>query len=186
MTQQSGDQRLFVRLGMLVKVHIRKVVARARFGRLQRARRDTFNESSTGAQMALDDDGSNAWQHHDVDALAVQVARQLERNPHTVLEHPLVFVLRAAANAAALQQEGAADEAQAEGSAETAVQPSLQDLVDQLPPRRRRVLLLYVNDGLTHFEIAKRLHLDPRFVRRQLASAYSFLRLRIEPDMQRE
>jgi RNA polymerase sigma-70 factor (ECF subfamily) len=48
--------------------------------------------------------------------------------------------------------------------------------VGRLPQRQREVLLLHVNDGLTCQQIADRLELTRRIVRRDIAHAYAQLR----------
>jgi RNA polymerase sigma factor (sigma-70 family) len=53
----------------------------------------------------------------------------------------------------------------------------LRKSVEQLPSHERQVLLLHVNNGLTYWEIAARLGMDEEVVLRDLAHAYSQLRL---------
>jgi RNA polymerase sigma factor (sigma-70 family) len=53
----------------------------------------------------------------------------------------------------------------------------LRKSVEQLPSHERQVLLLHVNNGLTYWEIAARLGMDEEIVLRDLAHAYSQLRL---------
>ena len=53
----------------------------------------------------------------------------------------------------------------------------LRESVEQLPSHERQVLLLHVNNGLTYWEIAARLGMDEEVVLRDLAHAYSQLRL---------
>lgn len=52
----------------------------------------------------------------------------------------------------------------------------LQKVVQELEPRRRDILLLHVNDGLTYKQIATRLGLQPQYVIRELMRAYCTLR----------
>jgi RNA polymerase sigma factor (sigma-70 family) len=54
--------------------------------------------------------------------------------------------------------------------------------VEQLPSHERQVLLLHVNNGLTYWEIAARLGMDEEVVLRDLAHAYSQLRLELSAD----
>jgi len=58
----------------------------------------------------------------------------------------------------------------------------LRKSVDQLPSHERQVLLLHVNNGLTYWEIAARLGKDEEVVLRDLAHAYSQLRLDLSAD----
>lgn len=48
--------------------------------------------------------------------------------------------------------------------------------LSRLPPRQRAVLLLHINDELTYKQIAVKLKLTPRVVRRDIANAYAQLR----------
>jgi RNA polymerase sigma factor (sigma-70 family) len=58
----------------------------------------------------------------------------------------------------------------------------LRECVEQLPSHERQVLLLHVNNGLTYWEIAARLGLDEEVVLRELAHAYSQLRLELSAN----
>jgi RNA polymerase sigma factor (sigma-70 family) len=58
----------------------------------------------------------------------------------------------------------------------------LRKSVEQLPSHERQVLLLHVNNGLTYWEIAARLNMDEEVVLRDLAHAYSQLRLELSAD----
>jgi RNA polymerase sigma factor (sigma-70 family) len=58
----------------------------------------------------------------------------------------------------------------------------LREVVEQLPPNERQVLLLHVNSGLTYWEIAERLEMAEEVVLRDLARAYSQLRLELSME----
>ena len=58
----------------------------------------------------------------------------------------------------------------------------LRESVEQLPSHERQVLLLHVNNGLTYWEIAARLGMDEEVVLRDLAHAYSQLRLELSTE----
>jgi DNA-directed RNA polymerase specialized sigma24 family protein len=58
----------------------------------------------------------------------------------------------------------------------------LRESVEQLPSHERQVLLLHVNNGLTYWEIAARLGMDEQVVLRNLAHAYSQLRLELSAN----
>ncbi|HEY0942238.1 MAG TPA: RNA polymerase sigma factor [Steroidobacter sp.] len=58
----------------------------------------------------------------------------------------------------------------------TLVNSHVREAVDRLPPRQRAVLLLHINDELTYKQIAVKLKLSPRIVRRDIANAYMQLR----------
>lgn len=59
----------------------------------------------------------------------------------------------------------------------------LNRAVAKLPARYRAVLMLRVNRGLTHKEVAEELEMTPRMVKRHLIKAYAKLRERLS-DMQ--
>lgn len=59
----------------------------------------------------------------------------------------------------------------------------LNRAVAKLPARYRAVLMLRVNQGLTHKEVAEELEMTPRMVKRHLVKAYAKLRERLS-DMQ--
>jgi RNA polymerase sigma factor (sigma-70 family) len=73
---------------------------------------------------------------------------------------------------------GSADELISQTLAATQLRKS----VEQLPSHERQVLLLHVNNGLTYWEIAARLGMDEEVVLRDLAHAYSQLRLELSAD----
>lgn len=56
-------------------------------------------------------------------------------------------------------------------------------LVDQLPARRREILLLHVIEGLTYKEIARRKGLTYRIVLRDLTRAYVALRMQLSTKL---
>lgn len=58
----------------------------------------------------------------------------------------------------------------------------VHDVVDELKPRQRLILLMHVNDGLTYKQIAQRLGLTYRIVLRDLTAAYSTLRMQFHPE----
>lgn len=58
----------------------------------------------------------------------------------------------------------------------------IRESVEQLPSHQRQVLLLHVNNGLTYWEIAARLGMDEEVVLRDLAHAYSQLRLELSAN----
>lgn len=56
----------------------------------------------------------------------------------------------------------------------------LNKAVAKLPARYRAVLMLRVNQGLTHKEVAEELNITPRMVKRHLIKAYAKLRERLD------
>lgn len=131
----------------------------------------------------------------ELDDLAQEVfLRLLRYSEKTVIENPLGYLLRIAGNVAS-EWRGRARVArphdqqwlddlliESEQEPENSVcqahsDDTVQAAVDQLPLRQRQVLLLRVNEGLTYKQIAARLGLSPRVVLRDLARAYSELRM---------
>jgi RNA polymerase sigma factor (sigma-70 family) len=55
----------------------------------------------------------------------------------------------------------------------------LRDLLDELPPRRRKAFLLYRSEGLTLKETAKQMGVSASAARKQIAGALAFLRDRM-------
>ena len=58
----------------------------------------------------------------------------------------------------------------------------LKESLEQLPAHEQEVLLLHVSSGLTYWEIAERLGMTEEVVLRDLAHAYSQLRLELSMD----
>lgn len=88
-----------------------------------------------------------------------------------------------------LADEGIADHSIADENAvdeellsQTLAARQLRESVEHLPSHERQVLLLHVNHGLTYWEIAARLGMDEEVVLRDLAHAYSQLRLELSAD----
>lgn len=78
----------------------------------------------------------------------------------------------------AADESGPVDEIEARERAER-----LNRAVAGLPARYRAILVLRVNQGLTHKEVAEKLDITPRMVKRHLIKAYAKLRERLS-DMQ--
>jgi RNA polymerase sigma factor (sigma-70 family) len=66
--------------------------------------------------------------------------------------------------------------------ARTLVHKRVQREMQRLPPRQHEALALHINDGLTYKQIARRMGLTPRIVRRDLAQAYSYLRCKLDVE----
>jgi RNA polymerase sigma-70 factor (ECF subfamily) len=110
-----------------------------------------------------------------------------------LIEYPQTYLFRIAANVANEWRERARhnrphddtwlEELQIETGdepenvvARTLVHEHVRAAVQRLPQRQRDALLLHVNDALTCTQIADRLGLTRRIVRRDLSRAYSQLR----------
>lgn len=130
----------------------------------------------------------------DLDDVAQEVFLRLIRySNETLVEYPQSYLFRIATNVVNEWHERARnklphDEAGLEALVEephrepesfmerTLVDQRVRLAVDRLPPRQRTVLLLHINDDLTYKQIAVKLKLSPRIVRRDIANAYSQLR----------
>jgi RNA polymerase sigma factor (sigma-70 family) len=62
------------------------------------------------------------------------------------------------------------------------VQKRLHAALDQLPARAREILRLHFADGMTHPEIAARLGVTRKIVKRDTARAYAMLRMTLDGD----
>jgi RNA polymerase sigma-70 factor (ECF subfamily) len=134
----------------------------------------------------------------DLDDLAQEAFLRLLRYSDDVLvEHPQTYLFRIAANVANEWRERARnsrphddvwlENLQIETGEEpenaigrTLVHEHVRAAVQQLPQRQREVLLLHVAEDLTYVQIAERLGLTRRMVKRDLALAYSRLRWELD------
>lgn len=130
----------------------------------------------------------------DLDDVAQEVfLRLLRYSDDAVVEHPQSYLFRIATNVVNEWRERARNslphddvwladlqiepENEPESSLEqTLVNAKVRNAVSRLPPRQREVLLLHIKDDLTYKQIAAKLKLTPRVVRRDIARAYAQLR----------
>lgn len=130
----------------------------------------------------------------DLDDVAQEVfLRLLRYSDDAVVEHPQSYLFRIATNVVNEWRERARNslphddvwladlqiepENEPESSLEqTLVNAKVRHAVSRLPPRQREVLLLHIKDDLTYKQIAAKLKLTPRIVRRDIARAYAQLR----------
>lgn len=130
----------------------------------------------------------------DLDDVAQEVfLRLLRYSANTVIDNPQGYLFRVAANVANEWRERARLRCPHDQSwlrdlpTEPANEPEsavallmlrqqVRAAIGRLPPRRRTVLLLHVNDELTYLQIADRLGLSYRMVMRDLSCAYGQLR----------
>jgi RNA polymerase sigma factor (sigma-70 family) len=132
----------------------------------------------------------------DVEDVAQEVFLRLLRYDRAELvEHPQAYLFKMASNVAAEWAmrahqrrphnaqwlcdlpSGMSPEREA---AEAASRAALHRALNTLPPRRRELLRLQFSDGLSHREIADRLAISERVVKRDLIKAYSALRLGLD------
>jgi RNA polymerase sigma factor (sigma-70 family) len=130
----------------------------------------------------------------DLDDVAQEVFLRLIRYSNdTLVEYPQSYLFRIATNVVNEWRERARnklphDDAGLEALPEephrepessmdrSLVNKQVRLAVEHLPPRQRAVLLLHINDELTYKQIAIKLKLSPRIVRRDIANAYMQLR----------
>lgn len=129
----------------------------------------------------------------DLDAVAQEVFDRLTRySDQTLAEYPQSYLFHIAANVVDEWHERAGNSRPAEDAwlkllqresdqaasyaEHTLVNEQLKDAVSKLPSRQRDVLMLHINEDLTYKQIASRLKLTPRIVRRDIARAYAQLR----------
>jgi RNA polymerase sigma-70 factor (ECF subfamily) len=130
----------------------------------------------------------------DLDDVAQEVfLRLLRYGDDAVVEHPQSYLFRIATNVVNEWRERSRNclphddtwladlqidpDNEPENSVEhTLVNEQVRSAVGRLPPRQREVLLLHIKDDLTYKQIAAKLKLTPRVVRRDIARAYAQLR----------
>ncbi|MDY6948363.1 MAG: RNA polymerase sigma factor [Pseudomonadota bacterium] len=133
-------------------------------------------------------------QSADLDDVAQEVfLRLLRYSNDAVVEYPQSYLFRIASNVVNEWRERARNsmphddvwladlqiepEAEPESSVEQDfVSKYVRHAVGLLPPRQREVLLLHIREDLTYKQIAIKLKLTPRVVRRDIARAYAELR----------
>lgn len=124
-------------------------------------------------------------QSPDVDQVAQEVYLRLLRYSDDVLaECPQEYLFRIATHVTNEWHERAdtSDEAVPENDeGKGVVEPvriteEVRAALGRLPPRQREALLLHINEELTYQQVAVRMKLTPRIVRRDIVSAYASLR----------
>jgi RNA polymerase sigma factor (sigma-70 family) len=133
-------------------------------------------------------------QSADLDDVAQEVfLRLLRYSNDAVVEYPQSYLFRIASNVVNEWRERARNslphddvwladlqiepEAEPESSLEhDLVGKCVRNAVSRLPARQRQVLLLHIKEELTYKQIAAKLKLTPRVVRRDIARAYADLR----------
>jgi len=133
-------------------------------------------------------------QEADLDDVAQEVfLRLLRYSDDAVVDYPQSYLFRIAVNVVNEWRERARNrlphgeegletlEIESHDEPEHSVDRTLrvkrvQSAVNRLPTRQRQVLLLHINDDLTYKQIAAKLKLSPRIVRRDIAHAYAQLR----------
>lgn len=134
----------------------------------------------------------------ELDDLSQEVfVRLLRYSERTVVENPLGYLLRIAGNVASEWRERARiarphdqewlDDLQIDPEQEpessvsrVRMHETVQKALSKLPLRQQQVMLLRMNEGLTYKQIAQRLGLSPRVVLRDLANAFTELRLHLD------
>jgi RNA polymerase sigma factor (sigma-70 family) len=144
----------------------------------------------------------SSMQSADLDDVAQEVfLRLLRYSDDAVVEYPQSYLFRIATNVVNEWRERARNslphddvwlsdlqiepEAEPESSVEhDLINVHVRRAVSRLPPRQRQVLLLHIREDLTYKQIAAKLKLTPRVVRRDIARAYAELRADLgSPDL---
>lgn len=144
----------------------------------------------------------SSMQSADLDDVAQEVfLRLLRYSDDAVVEYPQSYLFRIATNVVNEWRERARNslphddvwlsdlqiepDAEPESTVEhDLVNHHVQLAVNRLPPRQRQVLLLHIREDLTYKQIAAKLKLTPRVVRRDIARAYAELRSDLgSPDL---
>ena len=144
----------------------------------------------------------SSMQSADLDDVAQEVfLRLLRYSDDAVVEYPQSYLFRIATNVVNEWRERARNslphddvwlsdlQIEPEAEPESSVEHDLVNLhvrkaVSRLPPRQRQVLLLHIREDLTYKQIAAKLKLTPRVVRRDIARAYAELRSDLgSPDL---
>jgi RNA polymerase sigma-70 factor (ECF subfamily) len=136
----------------------------------------------------------------DLDDVAQETFLRLLRYSDDVLvQHPQTYLFRIASNVASQWRERARnhrphdscwlEDLQIEPRDEpenttsrTLVHERVRAAVRELPKRQQDILLLHVEEDLTYVQIAERLGVTRRIVKRDLALAYSQLRQELGPE----
>lgn len=137
----------------------------------------------------------------DVDDVAQEVFLRLMRYERSeLIEHPQAYLFKMASNVAAERSMRAwrrqphdakwladlradSDREPEETVARAAAQAHVGAALARLPPRPREVLRLHFAENLTHSEIAQRLGVTRRVVKRDLINAYARLRMELNPEI---
>lgn len=144
----------------------------------------------------------SSMQSADLDDVAQEVfLRLLRYSDDAVVEYPQSYLFRIATNVVNEWRERARNslphddvwlsdlQIEPEAEPESSVEHELVNIhvrraVSRLPPRQRQVLLLHIREDLTYKQIAAKLKLTPRVVRRDIARAYAELRSDLgSPDL---
>jgi len=128
----------------------------------------------------------------DLDDVAQEVfLRLLRYNNMEVIEHPQAYLFKMAANVAGewamrcrhryLYDASWLDDLPADSDpehevAQEAAHQQLRRALADLPPRQREILRLLYGEGFTRAQIAERLNISERIVKRDLINAYCTLR----------
>jgi RNA polymerase sigma factor (sigma-70 family) len=135
----------------------------------------------------------------DVDDVAQEVFLRLLRYDRSLLvEYPQAYLYKIAANVAAEWSLRArvsrphsaewldgllADDRPDDDAARRQGQEAIERALNTLTGRQRAVLKLQFFEGLSHEEIAKRLNMTPRVVRRMVVQSYPQLRVQLNAEI---
>jgi RNA polymerase sigma-70 factor (ECF subfamily) len=134
----------------------------------------------------------------DLDDIAQEAfLRLLRYSDNVAVQYPQTYLFRIAANVASEWRERARNsrphddswledlQIESEDEPENKIarihlRENVRAALRRLPQRQLQVLLLHIDDSLTYVQIAERLGLTRRVVKRDLALAYSYLRCELD------
>lgn len=135
----------------------------------------------------------------DIDDIAQEVfLRVLRYDRAELVEHPQAYLFKIATNVSAewalrssqrLPHDSAWLDELVDGlSPETELEREsagehLRQAIDGLPVRAREILRLHFGEGLTHPQIASKLGVTRKIVKRDMARAYAALRINLDGDL---
>jgi RNA polymerase sigma-70 factor (ECF subfamily) len=135
----------------------------------------------------------------DVEDVAQEVFLRLMRYNRTeLIEHPQAYLYKVASNVAnewssrarlsrphesSWLAELSATQQPDQDAAVEEIQKEVKRAVELLKPRHREILRLYYSEGLGHSEIAERLGITKRSVKRALIKSYGSLRQELDPGL---
>lgn len=143
--------------------------------------------------------GKTAIPAADLDDVSQEVfLRLLRYDQIELIEHPQAYLFKMASNVAtewsirarsryphdANWLEGLiADDLPEDNAVYEGTQREIERAVNTLPPRYREVLKLQFTEGLSHTEIAARMGVSPRIVKRCIAKSYEKLRVELAYEL---
>ncbi len=140
----------------------------------------------------------NARSRAEVDDISQEVfLRLLRYNQAELVQHPQAYLFKMASNVAAEWSIAARSrrphdskwlaelhtgDLPEDAAARAKAEEEMERAINTLPPRQREVLKLQFYEGLGYAEIAERLGITPRAVKRSVIKSYQKLRSELNPE----